>query len=148
MRSIDILVLLILSFWAVSSAGRALQWHCRGQRFDPATVHFYEIQKILFSFSRAFVPVFRTSLSTTFRHSFHRINRSRDPFFSFSDISAAANLCSGNSVAGTFTADRKHPSSRIRENIGRCSATVIRETNICRCNQWRFFCFHGQFPDQ
>jgi hypothetical protein len=24
---------------ACSSAGRALQWHCRGQRFDPAQVH-------------------------------------------------------------------------------------------------------------
>ena len=24
---------------AVSSAGRALEWHSRGQRFDPATVH-------------------------------------------------------------------------------------------------------------
>jgi glutathione peroxidase len=22
--------------WGYSSAGRALQWHCRGQRFDPA----------------------------------------------------------------------------------------------------------------
>ena len=26
---------------AHSSAGRALQWHCRGQRFDPAWVHHF-----------------------------------------------------------------------------------------------------------
>src|SRR5205085_1799629 len=25
--------------WGVSSAGRALRWHCRGQRFDPVTLH-------------------------------------------------------------------------------------------------------------
>ena len=25
--------------WGYSSAGRALQWHCRGQRFDPAWLH-------------------------------------------------------------------------------------------------------------
>ncbi len=25
--------------WGHSSAGRALQWHCRGQRFDPAWLH-------------------------------------------------------------------------------------------------------------
>ena len=27
--------------WGHSSAGRALQWHCRGQRFDPAWLHQY-----------------------------------------------------------------------------------------------------------
>ncbi len=26
-------------FWAFSSVGRALAWHARGQRFDPAKVH-------------------------------------------------------------------------------------------------------------
>ncbi len=39
---------------AHSSVGRALQWHCRGQRFDPAWVHFFA----LFGqhrFSRCFV---------------------------------------------------------------------------------------------
>jgi putative transcriptional regulator len=28
-----------LNTWGHSSAGRALQWHCRGQRFDPAWLH-------------------------------------------------------------------------------------------------------------
>jgi hypothetical protein len=27
------------SFWGYSSAGRALAWHARGQRFDPAYLH-------------------------------------------------------------------------------------------------------------
>ena len=27
--------------WGHSSAGRALQWHCRGRRFDPAWLHHY-----------------------------------------------------------------------------------------------------------
>ena len=31
--------ILVLFSGAVSSAGRALEWHSRGQRFDPATVH-------------------------------------------------------------------------------------------------------------
>ena len=26
-------------FWGISSAGRALAWHARGQRFDPAYLH-------------------------------------------------------------------------------------------------------------
>ena len=25
--------------WGISSAGRALAWHARGQRFDPAILH-------------------------------------------------------------------------------------------------------------
>ena len=32
--------------WGISSAGRALHWQCRGQRFDPAMLHhnrFYDI---------------------------------------------------------------------------------------------------------
>ena len=28
-----------LTFWGYSSAGRALEWHSRGQRFDPAYLH-------------------------------------------------------------------------------------------------------------
>ncbi len=31
------------TIWAVSSAGRALPWHGRGQRFDPVTVHHTHI---------------------------------------------------------------------------------------------------------
>ncbi len=45
--------------WAVSSAGRALQWHCRGQRFDPATVHHfkhYPAQKVSGSADFSFDP--------------------------------------------------------------------------------------------
>ena len=26
-----------------SSAGRALQWHCRGRRFDPAWLHHHHV---------------------------------------------------------------------------------------------------------
>ena len=28
-----------LNIWGYSSAGRALEWHSRGQRFDPAYLH-------------------------------------------------------------------------------------------------------------
>ena len=28
--------------WGYSSAGRALAWHARGQRFDPAYLHQYK----------------------------------------------------------------------------------------------------------
>ncbi len=28
--------------WGISSAGRALHWQCRGQRFDPAMLHHKE----------------------------------------------------------------------------------------------------------
>lgn len=28
--------------WGISSAGRALHWQCRGQRFDPAMLHHDE----------------------------------------------------------------------------------------------------------
>ena len=28
-----------LNMWGISSAGRALAWHARGQRFDPAILH-------------------------------------------------------------------------------------------------------------
>ena len=30
--------------WGYSSAGRALEWHSRGQRFDPAYLHQEDIQ--------------------------------------------------------------------------------------------------------
>ena len=30
---------IIFVFWGYSSAGRALEWHSRGQRFDPAYLH-------------------------------------------------------------------------------------------------------------
>ena len=28
-----------VNIWGISSAGRALHWQCRGQRFDPAMLH-------------------------------------------------------------------------------------------------------------
>ena len=31
----------IYATWGCSSVGRALEWHSRGQRFDPAYLHFY-----------------------------------------------------------------------------------------------------------
>jgi hypothetical protein len=37
--------------WAVSSAGRALEWHSRGQRFDPVTVHRNQFDSEGFSFN-------------------------------------------------------------------------------------------------
>ena len=30
---------MIIEPWGISSAGRALHWQCRGQRFDPAMLH-------------------------------------------------------------------------------------------------------------
>lgn len=30
-----------LNIWGYSSAGRALEWHSRGQRFDPAYLHHH-----------------------------------------------------------------------------------------------------------
>ncbi len=29
-------------FWGISSVGRALAWHARGQRFDPAMLHQFQ----------------------------------------------------------------------------------------------------------
>ncbi len=40
--------------WGYSSAGRALEWHSRGQRFDPAYLH-QEIQAFAGSTAKAFV---------------------------------------------------------------------------------------------
>jgi hypothetical protein len=34
--------------WGYSSAGRALAWHARGQRFDPAYLHQLPIWYLLF----------------------------------------------------------------------------------------------------
>ena len=34
--------------WGYSSAGRALEWHSRGQRFDPAYLHQKEVWKTCF----------------------------------------------------------------------------------------------------
>ena len=46
--------------WGYSSAGRALEWHSRGQRFDPAYLHQGTQGKGLFQKERAFfVCVFR-----------------------------------------------------------------------------------------
>ena len=33
------IILLVKHTWGYSSAGRALEWHSRGQRFDPAYLH-------------------------------------------------------------------------------------------------------------
>ena len=33
------LIFRLLTIWGYSSAGRALEWHSRGQRFDPAYLH-------------------------------------------------------------------------------------------------------------
>ena len=32
-------------YWGYSSAGRALEWHSRGQRFDPAYLHIFFIKQ-------------------------------------------------------------------------------------------------------
>ena len=65
--------------WGYSSAGRALEWHSRGQRFDPAYLHhlvlktngfqdFFFAKTAVFPlkchfFERAFLPVPFTELS-------------------------------------------------------------------------------------
>ena len=36
-----------LNIWGYSSAGRALEWHSRGQRFDPAYLHQTNGQLVL-----------------------------------------------------------------------------------------------------
>gem|GEM_PF-1681731 len=40
--------------WGHSSAGRALQWHCRGRRFDPAWLHQIKTARCLASGRFAF----------------------------------------------------------------------------------------------
>ena len=48
---------IIFVFWGYSSAGRALEWHSRGQRFDPAYLHhckFWPRFCVAFGFSHAF----------------------------------------------------------------------------------------------
>ena len=32
--------------WGYSSVGRALQWHCKGQEFDPPYLHQFKIQPV------------------------------------------------------------------------------------------------------
>jgi hypothetical protein len=44
-----------IQLWGISSAGRALGWQPRGQRFDPAMLHFFKsFIKRVFSFVSAF----------------------------------------------------------------------------------------------
>ena len=38
-----------LNTWGYSSAGRALEWHSRGQRFDPAYLHHRSLENHWFS---------------------------------------------------------------------------------------------------
>ena len=48
---------IIFVFWGYSSAGRALEWHSRGQRFEPAYLHhckFWPRFCVAFGFSHAF----------------------------------------------------------------------------------------------
>jgi hypothetical protein len=43
--ALSVIILLALSesnTWGYSSAGRALEWHSRGQRFDPAYLHQFD----------------------------------------------------------------------------------------------------------
>lgn len=39
-----------ITAWGISSAGRALHWQCKGQRFDPAMLHQLQISKTLKSY--------------------------------------------------------------------------------------------------
>ena len=43
-------VLFFTAFWGYSSVGRALQWHCRGQRFDPACLHHFYPDRLICAF--------------------------------------------------------------------------------------------------
>ena len=52
------------STWGYSSAGRALEWHSRGQRFDPAYLHQKDLKSkdfrsFLFLFDNLIVGMFR-----------------------------------------------------------------------------------------
>lgn len=38
----------LCAVWGISSAGRALHWQCRGQRFDPAMLHQSRIIRNIF----------------------------------------------------------------------------------------------------
>ena len=49
------------STWGYSSAGRALEWHSRGQRFDPAYLH--QLERVKKDLKRPF-QVFFVSQST------------------------------------------------------------------------------------
>ena len=41
--------------WGYSSAGRALEWHSRGQRFDPAYLHQTHYERLDFFGDQAFL---------------------------------------------------------------------------------------------
>ena len=45
--------------WGYSSAGRALEWHSRGQRFDPAYLHQNHRKRLVFGGFFVFCVVFR-----------------------------------------------------------------------------------------
>jgi hypothetical protein len=36
--------------WGISSVGRALAWHARGQRFEPAILHKASLYRLAFIF--------------------------------------------------------------------------------------------------
>ena len=66
---------IIFVFWGYSSAGRALEWHSRGQRFDPAYLHhckFWPRFCVAFGFSHAFSQTKNSGsiplISTTRKH--------------------------------------------------------------------------------
>ena len=43
--------------WGYSSVGRALQWHCRGQEFDPPYLHQLPLK--LLALRGFFIPIFQ-----------------------------------------------------------------------------------------
>ncbi len=56
--------------WGYSSAGRALEWHSRGQRFDPAYLHQKkETPNRVFPFFRSIYPIEPPKS----RQAFHRV---------------------------------------------------------------------------
>ena len=62
--------ILSVSPWGYSSAGRALAWHARGQRFDPAYLHHSKLERQHVA-NRAAFP---TAVSTkSKRHRPHRL---------------------------------------------------------------------------
>ena len=51
-------IALLIEIWGYSSAGRALEWHSRGQRFDPAYLHqLGSLGSIMFSRLSLFVDL-------------------------------------------------------------------------------------------
>ena len=45
------------TLWGYSSVGRALQWHCRGQEFDPPYLHQLPLK--LLALRGFFMPIFQ-----------------------------------------------------------------------------------------